>query len=87
MALNSATDDDQIQLLLVSVYTTLVEQGVVPAPPRLPDPAGDDDCDRGAQVVGRRSSTCCRPCVHLACSWEIRPSNRSARTVSRSGFA
>jgi D-alanyl-D-alanine carboxypeptidase len=32
MALNSATDDDGIQFLLESVFTTLVEQGVVPAP-------------------------------------------------------
>jgi D-alanyl-D-alanine carboxypeptidase len=32
MALNSATDDDRIELLLQSVYGTLLEQGVVPAP-------------------------------------------------------
>jgi D-alanyl-D-alanine carboxypeptidase len=32
LALNSATADDRIMLLLESVYTTLVEQGEVPAP-------------------------------------------------------
>jgi D-alanyl-D-alanine carboxypeptidase len=39
MALNSATDDDRIELLLQSVYTTLVEQGVVPAPTGAADAA------------------------------------------------